>query len=67
VGLPTVISLNDLDILWKCNDCGNTEKFYEDWVVEIAQEIKTKSQEVYLEESINIRCKICNSFNVVNV
>lgn len=67
MGNPTVLFRKNLNRIWKCNDCGNREEFIEEWVVEIIQDTKDKSQEINLVESINIKCKKCDSPNVEEV
>ncbi len=63
MGNPAVMLLKNQG-LWKCNDCKNTEEFEEDWLVEIIQNAKDKTQTVELVESENIRCKKCGSCDV---
>jgi len=67
MGNPTILFRKSLNRFWKCQDCGNTEEFEEDWFVEIIQDTKDRSQEINLVESLNLKCKKCGSTNIKEV
>jgi phage FluMu protein Com len=67
MGNPTILSRKDLKFIWRCKDCNNTYSFEEEWAVEIIQDLKNREQEINLAESINIRCKECNSYNIEEI
>lgn len=66
MGNPAITELKKFVSLYKCKACGNTDEFLEEWLVEIIQNAKNKTQTVELVESENIRCKKCGSFDLVD-
>lgn len=67
MGNPTVMKIENLKQMWKCNDCSNTDEFEEDWSVEIVQDINKRARWFELAESMDIRCKKCKSYDVEEV
>ncbi len=67
MGASTILFRRDMESLWRCQECGNVEEFEEEWFVDIVQDLKEKSQEINLIESINLRCKRCGSTNIAEI